>query len=72
MLGYFWYLFELDHDVFRELHVLKHPFKLASEGCATFCKTTNITALKHPYQTSLGLNHSLHFLGVIKEMITVY
>lgn len=33
------YLFELDHDVFGQLHVLEHPFQLTGERCPTFCTT---------------------------------
>lgn len=30
------YLFELHHDVFRKLHILKHPLQFAGERCSTF------------------------------------
>lgn len=43
----FLYLFELDHNVFGQLHVLKHPLQLTSKRCSALCrksKPTNIRA----------------------------
>lgn len=34
-------LFEVNHDVFRQLHVFEHPLQFAGEGCSTFCKWQN-------------------------------
>ena len=43
------YLFELDHDVFGQLHVLKHPLKLTGECCSAFCN--HIQILSYILQT---------------------
>lgn len=41
------YLFELDHDVFGQLHVFKHPLQLAGECCSALCRKSKTTSIQY-------------------------
>ena len=49
------YLFELDHDVFGQFHVLEHPLQLAGEGCSALwrmSKPQNIESFSHLHMSA--------------------
>ena len=65
------YLFEVDHDIFGQLHVFEHSLKFTGEGCTAFCRgTKNTTNIRLVSSNKRYTSFTLYSLREVACMLT--
>lgn len=47
------YLFELDHDIFGQLHVLEHPLQFTGKCCSAFWRKSETQISQHAFSRAI-------------------